>query len=91
MPRDPGAWTAWKIRSLDVAEVIDAHRVWPKAFIVCLLFLTWKVALWYMGLDKPTVDQSGFAAAVFAAQAKALDWYMGSGRDWSKSRNGESQ
>lgn len=84
----PKEWTGLKIRSLDMAEMIDAHRAWPKAFIVCLLFLTWKVALWYMGLEKRGPEDTAFASVVFAAQAKALDWYFQSGRVWTKgSRN----
>lgn len=75
-------WVEWKIRSLDLAEVIDAHRVWPKAFIVCLLILTWKVACWFMTLPARGTEDTAFASIVFAAMAKAFDWYCQGGRTW---------
>lgn len=78
----PQAWTSLKIRALDVAEVVDAHRVFPKLFVFGYGLLCWKVALWFMVLDKPNTEQSAFVTIVVSVFAPLFNWYAQGGRTW---------
>jgi hypothetical protein len=71
-----------KQRFLDIAEVIDAHRVFPKLFMVGYFLLIWKVGTWFMLLDKPSAEQSAFVTIVTSSFAPLLNWYFQSGRKW---------
>ncbi len=81
---NPKAWTAWKIRALDLAEVIDAHRVFPKLFVFGYGLLCWKVAIWYMVLATPSAEQSAFVTIIVSVFAPLMNWYMAGGRTWTK-------
>jgi hypothetical protein len=72
-----------KQRLLDVAEVIDAHRVFPKIFMVAYFLLIWKVGVWFMLLDKPGAEQSAFVTVVTSSFAPLLNWYFQTGRRWT--------
>ena len=78
----PLAWRAWKCRTMDMAEVIDAHRVFPKIFVIGYGLLCWKVALWFMGLPHPTGEQSAFVTIVVSVFAPLFNWYSQGGRKW---------
>jgi hypothetical protein len=78
----PRAWIATKIRLLDAAEVIDAHRVFPKAFVAGYGILCWKVALWFMSLPTPSAEQSAFVTIVVSVFAPLFNWYAQGGRKW---------
>ena len=73
-----------KQRLLDIAEVIDAHRVFPKLFMIAYFLMIWKVGAWFMLLEKPSAEQSAFVTVITAAFAPLLNWYFQSGRVWSK-------
>lgn len=78
----PQAWTALKIRTMDIAEVIDAHRVFPKFFVAGYGVLCWKVALWFMALPQPIAEQSAFVTIVVSVFAPLFNWYSQGGRTW---------
>ena len=80
----PGKWTGWKIRCLDLAEVVDAHRIFPKVFVFGYGALCWKMALWYMALDKPSTEQTAFVTIVVSVFAPLFNWYAQGGRTWTK-------
>lgn len=71
-----------KQRFLDFAEVIDAHRVFPKLFMLGYFVLVWKVGAWFMGLEKPSAEQSAFVTIITSAFAPMCNWYFQSGRKW---------
>jgi hypothetical protein len=71
-----------KIRLLDVAEIVDAHRVFPKVFVAGYGFLCWKTALWFMALELPTTEQSAFVTIVVSVFAPLFNWYAQGGRKW---------
>lgn len=78
----PAAWTALRIRALDLAEVIDAHRVFPKIFVFGYGVLCWHVALWFMKLEHPITEQSAFVTIVVSVFAPLFNWYSQGGRKW---------
>ena len=67
---------------LDWAEVIDAHRIFPKVFVFGYGILCWKMALWYMVLEKPTTEQTAFVTIVVSVFAPLFNWYAQGGRRW---------
>jgi len=87
-----------KDRCLNLAEVIDSYRVFPRIFLslffagYCWLMLqSWQ---WYMALDFPSYDTAKLAAltafpvtlltALGGMFTSMYKHYQGSGRDWSK-------
>jgi hypothetical protein len=80
----PVAWTAWKIRLLDAAEVADAWRIAPRIWVAFYLYMLHAVTVWYFALKDPTTVQSGFATAVWGFMLPVFMWYVQSGRIWTK-------
>lgn len=76
------SWIAFKCRAIDLAEIIDAHRVFPKVFVFGYGVLCWHMALWYEGLENPTTQQATFVTIIVGAFAKLFDWYAQGGRKW---------
>jgi hypothetical protein len=77
-------WIEAKLRTLDIAEVVDAHRVFPKTFMLAYFLWSCKVGFWFMALEKPTAEQSAFATLVTTTFGLMLNWYMQTGRKWQK-------
>lgn len=80
----PEAWTAWKIRLLDLAEITDAWRMAPRVWVGFYLYMLQEVTRWYLVLKDPTTVQSGFATAVWGFMLPVFMWYVQSGRSWTK-------
>lgn len=78
---------------LNLAELIDAYRLMPRAILAAsLAFAGWyiyAITVWYMALPliERTVEVSGFAGltipAVFGLAGKMVDWYLKTGRSWT--------
>lgn len=78
---------------LDVAEVIDAQRIFPRAFLIaCFVFsiyVTIMLMWWYTHLphEERSLEASGFASVVFLGvwrfMQKVYDTYADGGRDWT--------
>lgn len=90
-----------KEECLNTAEVVDAYRVFPRAFlIVFVTCYTWLVAkswVWYTSLDFALYDVgqltviTAFPVALLGALGGMLTSiyknYQDSGRDWNVKRN----
>ena len=84
---------------LNLAELIDAYRLMPRAILTAsLAFAGWyiyAITVWYMALPliERTVEVSGFAGltipAVFGLAGKMVDWYLKTGRNWTIIKNDE--
>jgi len=70
---------------IDVAEAVDAWRIFPRAFITVYMFLLIYVVLWFTELDAPSMEQSGLISVVVGAGAAWFGLYTGSGSKQSKS------
>jgi hypothetical protein len=79
----PQAWIAFKCKALDLAEIIDAHRVFPKVFVFGYGAICWHMTLWYEGLDDPTTQQAAFVTTVVGIFAPLFKWYADGGRKWT--------
>jgi hypothetical protein len=63
---------------IDLAKAIDSWRIFPRVFISTYIFLLYKVVIWYMNLQAPTMEQSGLVSIVVGAGAAWFGLYTGS-------------
>ena len=59
------------------SHTIDSFKVIPRALILLYMYLTYTVVFWYIGLDSPSLEQSGMVSVLTSAQAVALGLFMG--------------
>jgi len=71
-----------KQKWIELAETIDALRIFPRLFMVCYCVLFLWVGFWAMGLTSMTMVQGTFAGAIIAAGAAWFGLYNNSGRVW---------
>lgn len=81
-----------KARWLDVAELIDSYRLFPRLFLFgCLAWTVWVANFllhWYTQLPKDdrSLEASGFASvvvlAIFGFMKLVFDSYVTNGRTW---------
>lgn len=78
----PERWTAWKIRLLDLAEVTDAWRVFPRLVLFGYGVLCWHLASWVMGKPDISASQAAFAGGIVGLAVPMTAFYMQTGRRW---------
>ena len=66
-------------KTIDLAYAIDQWRIFPRVFISTYIYLLYKVVMWYMALEAPTMEQSGLVSVVVGAGAAWFGLYCGSG------------
>lgn len=66
---------------IDMAAAVDSWRIFPRIFITTYIYLLYKVVMWYMGLEDPTMEQSGLVSIVVGAGAAWFGLYTGSGKN----------
>ena len=67
-------------KTIDLAYAIDQWRIFPRIFISTYIFLLYKVVMWYMALEAPTMEQSGLVSVVVGAGAAWFGLYTGSSK-----------
>jgi len=65
---------------IDLAKAVDAWRIFPRLFLSVYIFLLYKVTIWFMGLDDPTMAQSGLVSIVVGAGAAWFGLYAGTSK-----------
>ena len=73
-------WSKW----VHLAQTIDAWRIFPRAFITVYMFLLYYTTIWFMGLENPTIEQSGLISVVVGAGAAWFGLYTRSKGDGDK-------
>lgn len=64
---------------LDLAEIIDAWRVFPRLFLTFFLYVLWDVHRWYQTIAEfPDV----YVNVVWGAVGVITGFYVKSGRQW---------
>ena len=71
-------------RWIDLARAVDQWRIFPRAFITMYIYLLYKVVIWYMALQAPTMEQSGLVSVVVGAGAAWFGLYTGSSKSKDK-------
>ena len=69
---------------IDLARAVDQWRIFPRAFITMYIYLLYKVVMWYMALEAPTMEQSGLVSVVVGAGAAWFGLYTGSSKSKDK-------
>lgn len=90
MDKRRGLWGTFKSRFLDVMELADAARVFPRLFMVAYGVMIGQTIMWYRTLEVPSSEQTAFISILAGVFAPMLKWYMETGRDWSL-RNEEKE
>ena len=67
-------------KTVDLAHAIDQWRIFPRIFISTYIYLLYKVVMWYMALEIPTMEQSGLVSVVVGAGAAWFGLYTGSSK-----------
>ena len=65
---------------IDLAVAVDQWRIFPRVFISTYIYLLYKVTIWFMGLDDPTMAQSGLVSIVVGAGAAWFGLYAGTSK-----------
>ena len=64
---------------LQFADVIDAYRLFPRAFIGTYLYLLIEVTQWFMTIPEPNASQAGLISVVVGAGAAWFGLYTSTG------------
>ena len=76
--REPdNPWQKW----IWLSNMIDAWRIFPRAFLSVYIVLLYKCTIWFMELDAPTFEQSGLISVVVGAGAAWFGLYAGTAKD----------
>lgn len=74
----------WKRRFLDISEVIDSYRLFPRGILLGYAILGWEIVHW--GMDQGpgiTTQQMGLVSAVTALFIPITMFYMQSGKNYT--------
>ena len=63
-----------------VAEAVDSWRIIPRAFLSVYMYLLYYTTFWFMGLEDPTMQQSGLISVVVGAGAAWFGLYTNSSK-----------
>ena len=76
--REPdNPWQKW----IWLSNMIDAWRIFPRAFLSVYIFLLYYCTMWFMDLQDPSFEQSGLISIVVGAGAAWFGLYAGTAKD----------
>ena len=64
-----------------LSNMIDAWRIFPRAFLSIYIFLLYYSTMWFMDLPEPTLEQSGLISVIVGAGAAWFGLYAGTAKD----------
>ena len=70
---------------IHMARAVDAWRIFPRLFLSVYVFLLYYSTMWFMGLEEPTLEQSGLISIIVGAGAAWFGLYAGT----SKNKGGD--
>ena len=76
--REPdNPWQKW----IWLSNMIDAWRIFPRAFLSVYIFLLYYCTMWFMALPEPSFEQSGLISIVVGAGAAWFGLYAGTSKN----------
>jgi len=76
--REPdNPWQRW----IWLSNMVDAWRIFPRAFLSIYMFLLYYSTIWFMELPDPTLEQSGLISIIVGAGAAWFGLYAGTAKD----------
>jgi hypothetical protein len=86
MEREPdNPWQKW----IWFSNMIDAYRIFPRAFLTVYIYLLYYCTMWFMALEAPTFEQSGLISIVVGAGAAWFGLYAGTSKNKINSVGGK--
>ena len=70
-------WQRW----VWLSNMVDAWRIFPRAFLSIYMFLLYYCTIWFMELPEPTLEQSGLVSIIVGAGAAWFGLYAGTAKD----------
>ena len=70
-------WQRW----IWLSNMVDAWRIFPRAFLSIYMFLLFFCTIWFMELPEPTLEQSGLVSIIVGAGAAWFGLYAGTAKD----------
>ena len=70
-------WQRW----IWLSNMVDAWRIFPRAFLSIYMFLLYYCTIWFMDLPEPTLEQSGLVSILVGAGAAWFGLYAGTAKD----------
>mgnify|MGYP000038195050 FL=1 len=70
-------WQKW----IWFSNMIDAYRIFPRAFLSVYIYLLYFCTMWFMALEAPTFEQSGLISIVVGAGAAWFGLYAGTSKN----------
>lgn len=64
---------------MQLADAIDAFRIFPRLFILSYLWILIRSVEWFMKLSSPNMEQAGLISVVVGAGAAWFGLYVSSG------------
>ena len=68
-------------RWIFLSNMIDAWRIFPRAFLSVYILLLYYATMWFMALPDPSLDQSGLISVIVGAGAAWFGLYAGTAKD----------
>ena len=78
-------WQRW----IWFSNMIDAYRIFPRAFLTVYIYLLYYCTMWFMALEAPTFEQSGLISIVVGAGAAWFGLYAGTSKNKINSVGGK--
>ena len=66
---------------IDLAKAVDAWRIFPRLFLTVYIFLLYYSTMWFMGLENPSLEQSGLISIIVGAGAAWFGLYAGTSKN----------
>ena len=54
---------------IHLARAVDSWRIFPRVFLSVYIFLLYYSTMWFMGLEEPSLEQSGLISIIVGAGA----------------------
>ena len=70
-------WQRW----IHLSAMIDAWRIFPRAFLSVYIFLLYYATMWFMDLPDPSLEQSCLISIIVGAGAAWFGLYAGTAKD----------
>lgn len=64
---------------IDLAETVDAWRIFPRLFISAYIYVFYQSSLWIMNLDAPTTQQASIYSVITSIGAAWFAAYLTTG------------
>ena len=78
MAKEPdNPWQRW----IWLSNMVDAWRIFPRAFLSIYMFLLYYCTIWFMELREPTLEQSGLVSIIVGAGAAWFGLYAGTSKN----------